>query len=44
MEKDERLTGEEFWKVYELLKRDGPYAKYQNPDGWSVRKEEFRAD
>jgi hypothetical protein len=41
MEKGEKLTADEFWKVYELLKRDGPYAKYQNPNVWRIRGEKL---
>ncbi len=37
LRKKEKLTSEEFWRVYELLQRNGPAIKYQNPDGWIIQ-------
>ena len=31
----DKLNSLEFWKVFELLKQEGPKVKYLNPDGWS---------
>jgi hypothetical protein len=34
MEKQKRLSSEEFLKVYATVWKDGPSIKYQNPDSW----------
>jgi hypothetical protein len=31
---NDKLTSKEFWKVHELLQKEGPKIKYTNPDGW----------
>jgi len=32
--KQERLTDNEFWKVYETIHKVGPEMNYRNPDKW----------
>lgn len=34
LRKQERLTGTEFWKVYEIIRQEGPEVKFSNPDNW----------
>ncbi|MCW4031088.1 MAG: hypothetical protein NWE80_01850 [Candidatus Bathyarchaeota archaeon] len=34
LRKKERLTGDEFWKVYELIRQEGPQVSFANPDNW----------
>jgi seryl-tRNA synthetase len=34
MERQKRLSSEEFTKVYNSLWKDGPSVKFQNPDSW----------
>jgi hypothetical protein len=35
IEKQKRLSSEEFLKVQESLWKEGPSVKYQNPDSWN---------
>ncbi len=34
LKNQERLTGAEFWKVYESIWQDGPKVKFSNPNNW----------
>jgi hypothetical protein len=34
LRKQERLTDDEFWKVYETIHKVGPEMNYRNPDKW----------
>ena len=34
LRKKERLTGDEFWNVYELIRQEGPQVNFANPDNW----------
>jgi hypothetical protein len=34
LKKRERLTGEEFWRVYASSYQEGPAVKYSNPETW----------
>ncbi len=34
IQKQKRLSSEEFLKVHETLWKEGPKVKYQNPDTW----------
>jgi len=34
MQKQKRLSSEEFLRVHDALWKDGPKIKYQNPDAW----------
>jgi len=34
IQRQTRLSSEEFWKVYDNLWKDGPTIKYQSPDAW----------
>jgi hypothetical protein len=34
LKKHERLTHDEFWKVYESIHQKGPSVKYINPQTW----------
>jgi hypothetical protein len=42
LKKKERLTGDEFWRVYESIRQEGPTVKYSNPDGWTNYREEIQ--
>jgi hypothetical protein len=35
LEKQKRLTSDEFLQVYEFIRQDGPLAKYSNPEKWA---------
>jgi hypothetical protein len=34
LKRQDKLTSKEFWKVHELLQKEGPKVKYTNPNGW----------
>jgi hypothetical protein len=34
LRKQERLSANEFWGVYESIRQEGPVVKYQNPNNW----------
>lgn len=36
LKKQERLTDDEFWRVYESIRQEGPEVKYQNPQNWEL--------
>ena len=36
IEKQKRLSSQEFLKAYDTLYKEGPKTKYQNPEKWSV--------
>jgi hypothetical protein len=38
LRKQERLTSDEFWQVYESIRQDGPVAKYSSPEKWGFRE------
>jgi hypothetical protein len=35
IERQKRLSSEEFLKIYDALWKEGPSVKYQNPDAWN---------
>ena len=35
IENQKRLSSEEFFQVYDTLRKEGPYVKYHNPDSWN---------
>lgn len=35
IQKQKRLSRQEFFKVYDTLRKEGPVTRYQNPDGWN---------
>ncbi len=40
IEDQKRLTSEEFIRIYDAIRRDGPISTYKTPDNWSqVEKE-----
>ena len=39
LRKKKRLTGDEFWKVYESIRQEGPIAIFSNPDNWTTYHE-----
>lgn len=39
LRRHERLTGNEFWSIYALLRREGPQVKYSNPERWVCHDE-----
>ena len=34
MQKQKRLSSDEFFRVYDTLWKEGPTVKYQSPDAW----------
>ena len=34
LRKQERLSANEFWSVYDSIRQEGPVVKYQNPNNW----------
>ena len=34
VKRHDKLSSEEFWKIHELLRQEGPKVKYTNPDCW----------
>ena len=36
IEKQKRLSSQEFLKAYDTLYKEGPKTKYQNPEKWSA--------
>lgn len=38
LEKNERLTSEEFWSVYESVRQEGPEVKYPTTENWANYK------
>jgi hypothetical protein len=36
IEKQKRLSSQEFLKAYDSLYKEGPKTKYQNPEKWTV--------
>jgi hypothetical protein len=34
LKKQEKLTGDEFWQIYDAIWQKGPQIRYQNPDKW----------
>lgn len=41
IDKQKRLSSEEFIKVYDSLWKDGPSVKFQNPDSWERARDYF---
>ncbi|MGZ3634355.1 MAG: hypothetical protein ACXVAJ_08540 [Parachlamydiaceae bacterium] len=35
IEREKRLSSEEFLKVHDVLRKEGPFVKYQNPNSWN---------
>jgi len=34
LRKQQKLSGDEFWQVYDSIWQKGPEVKYQNPQNW----------
>ena len=34
VKRHDKLSSDEFWKVHELIQKEGPKVKYTNPDCW----------
>jgi len=34
LQKQEKLSSDEFWLIYDSIWQKGPQVKYQNPDKW----------